>query len=69
MTVGKKLFALALKDTETLQVLVDERRGAVKRLAGGCGRKNECSRRIHYGLLRGNRGLSPIVIARKPISF
>jgi len=55
VTAGMKLFALASKDTKVVQVLVDGLLGAVKRLAGGCGRKNECPKRIHYGLLRKNR--------------
>ena len=36
VTAGMSLLALALKDTEVLQVLIDGIRGAVKRLAG-CG--------------------------------
>lgn len=62
VTAGMKLFALALKDTKVIQVLIDGIRGAVKRLAGACGRKNECPKHIHYGLLRRNRSLSPIVL-------
>ena len=52
---------IALKDTKVLQVLIDGIWGAVKQLAGACGPKNECPKRIHYGLLRRN-GLSPIVL-------
>jgi hypothetical protein len=55
VTAGMKLFAFALKETKVLQVLIDGIRGAVKQLAGACGRKNECPKRIHYGLLRRNR--------------
>ena len=58
---GSFVLALALQGKKVLRVLVDGTRRAIKRLAGACGRKNECPKRIHYSLLRRNRGLSPIV--------
>jgi hypothetical protein len=60
VTAGMKLFALALKDTNVLQVLIDGIREAVKRLAGAGGRMNECPMRIHCAFLRGNRVLSQL---------
>lgn len=56
------VFALALQGKKVLRVLVDGIRRAVKRLAGAFGGlKYECHKRIHNGLMHGNRALSPIV--------
>lgn len=41
--------------------LVDQIQDKVERLAGPCGWKNECPRRIHYALLPEYRGPSQII--------